>query len=111
LKYLERSQFALQLQPRRLVERPARDVRRVLVHVAQQARARVRASQQVRVLVRVRARASQQALARVRVRAARQARVLVQVLARVPASQQALQQHSPHQQLRSQCRPELCHLR
>jgi hypothetical protein len=73
LKYLEQSQFALQLQPPQLVERlarvpaakrvlvPARVVRRVLVHVAQQARVRARASQQVRVLVRVLVPASQQA--------------------------------------------------
>jgi hypothetical protein len=71
LKYLEQSQFALQLQPRRLVERRARVVRRVLVHVAQQARVLARARVVRRVLVLV----------------------LVLVLVRVRASQQVLQQH------------------
>jgi hypothetical protein len=59
LKHLKRSQFALQLQPPQLVERlarvPARVVRRGLVHVAQQALARVLARARVVRQVRVRA--------------------------------------------------------
>jgi hypothetical protein len=89
LKHLAWSQFALQLQPLRLVERPAL----------------VRAAQLVLVLVRVRA--EQQVL--VLDQAQEQVRAQVEQQARVPA--QPVQQHSPHQQLQSQCQPEPCHLR
>jgi hypothetical protein len=84
---LARSPFALQLQLLRLVERPA----------LAQALVLVQAERQVRVLVRV------------LVLVPAQAQVEQQVLARALAKQ-ALQKHSPHQQLQSQCRPELCRL-
>ena len=84
-KHLARSPFALQLQPLRLVERPA----------LAQALVLVQAERQVRVLVLVPAQAPVQ--------------VEQQVLARALAKQ-AQQPHSPHQQLQSQCRPELCRL-
>jgi hypothetical protein len=85
LKHLARSPFALQLQPLRLVERRA----------LAQALVLVQAERQVLVLVRVRVPA--------------QAPVEQQLLARALAKQ-AQQPHSPHQQLQSQCRPELCRL-
>jgi hypothetical protein len=75
------------LQPLRLVERPALAQAQALVLV--------QAERQVRVLVLVPAQAPVQ--------------VEQQVLARALAKQ-ALQKHSPHQQLQSQCRPEPCRL-
>ena len=87
LKHLAWSQFALQLQPLRLVERPA----------LAQALVLVQAERQVRVLVLV------------LVPAQAPVQVEQQVLARALAKQ-ALQKHSPHQQLQSQCRPEPCRL-
>ena len=85
LKHLARLPFALQLQPLRLVERPA------------PAQALVQAERQVRVRVLV------------LVPAQAPAQVEQQVLARALAKQ-AQQPHSPHQQLQSQCRPEPCRL-
>jgi hypothetical protein len=82
---LARSPFALQLQPLRLVERPAL------------AQALVQAERQVLVLVLV------------LVPAQAPVQVEQQVLARALAKQ-AQQPHSPHQQLQSQCQPELCRL-
>jgi hypothetical protein len=79
LKHLARSPFALQLQPLRLVERPAL------------AQALVQAERQVLVLVLVPAQVEQQVLARA-------------------LAKQTQQPHSPHQQLQSQCQPELCRL-
>ena len=89
MKHLARLPFALQLQPLRLVERPA------LAQVLTQALA----ERQVRVLVPAQApvQVEQRVLA------------VQQVLARALAKQ-ALQKHSPHQQLQSQCRPEPCRL-
>jgi hypothetical protein len=86
LKHLAWSQFALQLQPLRLVERPA----------LAQALVLVQAERQVLVLVLVLVPAPVQ--------------VEQQVLARALAKQ-VLQKHSPHQQLQSQCQPEPCRLR
>jgi hypothetical protein len=86
---LARSPFALQLQPLRLVERPALAQALVLVLV--------QAERQVRVLVLV------------LVPAQAPVQVEQQVLARALAKQ-AQQPHSPHQQLQSQCRPEPCRL-
>jgi hypothetical protein len=83
LKHLARSPFALQLQPLRLVERPAL--------------AQAQAERQVRVLVLV------------LVPAQAPVQVEQQVLARALAKQ-TQQPHSPHQQLQSQCQPELCRL-
>ena len=85
-KHLARSPFALQLQLLRLDVRPA------------QVLAPAQAERQVRVLVRV------------LVPAQTPVQVEQQVLARALAKQ-ALQPHSPHQQLQSQCRPEPCRLR
>jgi hypothetical protein len=79
------------LQPLRLVERPALAQALVLVLVL------VQAERQVRVLVLV------------LVPAQAPVQVEQQVLARALAKQ-ALQKHSPHQQLQSQCRPEPCRL-
>jgi hypothetical protein len=87
LKHLARSPFALQLQPLRLVERPA----------LAQARELVQAERQVLVLVLV------------LVPAQAPVQVEQQVLTRALAKQ-AQQPHSPHQQLQSQCQPELCRL-
>jgi len=84
-KHLARSPFALQLQLLRLVERPA----------LAQALVLVQAERQVRVLVLV--------------LVEQQAPAVQQVLARALAKQ-AQQPHSPHQQLQSQCQPELCRL-
>ena len=89
LKHLARSQFALQLQPLRLVERPA----------LAQVLAPVQAERQVRVLVPA------QAPVQVEQRVLAVQLVLARALAK-----QALQKHSPHQQLQSQCRPEPCRL-
>jgi hypothetical protein len=91
LKHLARSPFALQLQPLRLVERPA----------LAQALVLVQAERQVLVLVLV--------LVPVPVPAQAPVQVEQQVLARALAKQ-ALQKNSPHQQLQSQCRPEPCRL-
>jgi hypothetical protein len=88
---LARSPFALQLQPLRLVVRP---VQARAVQLAQ-VLARVRAVQLAQVLVP--AQVVQLVLA------------VQQVLARALAKQ-AQQPHSPHQQLQSQCQPELCRL-
>jgi hypothetical protein len=87
LKHLARSPFALQLQPLRLVERPALAQALVLVQAEQQVRVPAQAPVQV------------------------EQRVLAeqQVLARALAKQEQ-QPHSPHQQLQSQCQPELCRL-
>jgi hypothetical protein len=90
---LARSPFALQLQPLRLVERPALAQALVLVLV--------QAERQVLVLVLV--------LVPVPAPAPAPVQVEQQVLARALAKQ-AQQPHSPHQQLQSQCRPELCRL-
>jgi hypothetical protein len=84
---LARSRFALQLQPLRLVERPA----------LAQALVLVQAERQVLVLVPV------------PVPAQAPVQVEQKVLARALAKQ-AQQPHSPHQQLQSQCQPELCRL-
>jgi hypothetical protein len=92
---LARSPFALQLQPLRLVERPALAQALVLVLV--------QAERQVLVLVLVLVLVPVPAPAPVPVQ------VEQQVLARALAKQ-AQQPHSPHQQLQSQCRPELCRL-
>jgi hypothetical protein len=87
LKHLARSPFALQLQPLRLVERPALAQALVLVQAEQQVRVPAQAPVQV----------EQRVLA------------VQQVLARALAKQEQ-QPHSPHQQLQSQCQPELCRL-
>ena len=79
------------MQPLRLVERPALAQAQALVLV--------QAERQVRVLV----------LVLVPAQAPAPAQVEQQVLARALAKQ-ALQKHSPHQQLQSQCQPELCRL-
>jgi hypothetical protein len=81
LKHLARSPFALQLQLLRLVERRA----------LAQALVLVQAERQVLVLVLVPAQVEQQVLARA-------------------LAKQEQQPHSPHQQLQSQCQPELCRL-
>jgi hypothetical protein len=81
----------VQLQPLRLVERPA----------LAQALVLVRAERQVLVLVLV--------LVLVPVPAQAPVQVEQQVLARALAKQ-TQQPHSPHQQLQSQCQPELCRL-
>jgi hypothetical protein len=91
LKHLARSPFALQLQPLRLVERPALAQALVLVLV--------QAERQVRVLVPA------QAPVQVEQRVLAVQLVLARALAK-----QAQQPHSPHQQLQSQCQPELCRL-
>jgi hypothetical protein len=96
-KHLARSPFALQLQPLRLVERPALAQALVLVLV--------QAERQVLVLVLVLVLVPVPAPAPVPV----PVQVEQQVLARALAKQ-AQQPHSPHQQLQSQCRPELCRL-
>ena len=93
LKHLARSPFALQLQPLRLVERPA----------LAQALVLVQAERQVLVLVLV------LVLVPVPVPAQAPVQVEQQVLARALAKQ-TQQPHSPHQQLQSQCQPELCRL-
>ena len=93
-KHLARSRFALQWQLLRLVERPVQ----------------VREPAQVVQLALVPVQAQVVQLAQVLARVAQ--RVLAQV--RQPALAQpvrAQQPHSPHQQLQSQCQPELCHLR
>ena len=91
MKHLARLPFALQLQPLRLVERPALALALVLVQ----------AERQVRVLVLV--------LVLVLVPVPVPVLAVQQVLARALAKQ-AQQPHSPHQQLQSQCRPEPCRL-
>jgi hypothetical protein len=91
LKHLARSPFALQLQPLRLVERPALAQALVLVQAERQVLALVQAERQVRVPAQAPVQVEQQ--------------VLTRALAK-----QAQQPHSPHQQLQSQCQPELCRL-
>ena len=89
-KHLARSQFALQLQPPRLDVQPVQ----VLAPVVQlaQAQARVQVEQLVLVL-----------------EPAQQVRAQVVQLVPEPAQPvRAQQPHSPHQQLQSQCQPELC---
>jgi hypothetical protein len=90
-KHLARSQFALQLQLLQLVERLVQMQALELVLVL------VQAERQVRVLVLV------------LVPAQAPVQVEQQVLARALAKQEQ-QPHSPHQQLQSQCQPELCRL-
>ena len=85
-KHLAQLQFALQLQQPRLVGRP------VPVQAGQQ----VQVVQQLRV-VRL-------------VQVVQQVRVVRLVRAQAEQPVQAQQPHSPHQQLQSQCQPELCRL-
>jgi hypothetical protein len=89
LKHLARSPFALQLQPLRLVERPALAQALVLVLVLVQAEQQVQVQAPVQVEQRV---------------------LAVQLVLARALAKQTQQPHSPHQQLQSQCQPELCRL-
>ena len=79
------------MQPLRLVERPALALAQALVLVQAERQLRVLVPAQAPVQIEQRVLAVQQVLARA-------------------LAKQALQKHSPHQQLQSQCRPELCRL-
>ena len=79
-KHLAQLQFALQLQQPRLVGRPVP----------------VQAGQQVQVVQQL--------------RVVRLVQVVQLLRAQAEQPVQAQQPHSPHQQLQSQCQPELCRL-
>ena len=89
-KHWARSPFALQLQRLRLDVQPVQAPVEQLVLVQVERRAQVRAQVEQLVLE------------------LEPAQVQVQAVQQVPA--QAQQPHSPHQQLQSQCQPELCRL-